>query len=117
MSKVCGKYCSKKKPQDYILATGRTHNLKYLVNLCCKFLNLKIKWVGKGIKEKAINLEDNSTIVKVNPIFFRPTEINSFKGNFSKARKQLKWQPKTSFLQLVKLMIDADLEREKNENL
>ena len=99
------------------MATGKTYSIKHFINLCCKFLNLKIKWVGKGINEKGINLKDGSVFIKINPIFFRPTEVNFLKGNFSKAKKELGWKPKTSFAELVKLMIDADLAREKNEIL
>ena len=107
------KMLQQKKPKDYVLATGEAFSIKHFVDLSCKYLNLKIKWVGKGINKKAINLENGLTMIRINSKFFRPTEVNYLKGDFSKAKKELGWKPKTSFSELVKLMIDVDLEREK----
>ena len=101
----------KKTPDDYVLATGKTHSIREFINISCKHLNIKIKWSGKGINEKAINLENGKVIIKINPIFHRPTEVDYLKGDSSKARKLLKWKPKTSFKKLVQQMIDEDIKR------
>ena len=77
-------------------------------------LNLKIKWVGNGIKECAVNKQNKKIIVKINPKFFRPSEVNYLRGNFSKAKRILKWKPKNNIKSLIKIMIDAELKRLKN---
>ena len=108
----------KKTPDDYVLATGKAHSIREFINVSCKFLNLKIKWIGKGINEKAINLKNGKVIIKINSIFYRPTEVDFLKGDSTQAHKLLNWKPKTSFKNLVKLMIDEDLKRlEQNEKL
>ena len=97
-----------KQPKDYVIATGKTYSVKDFINICCKFLNLKIKWSGKGIKEKAINLSNKKTIIKINSNFYRPTEVNYLKGSPKKASKDLKWRPETGLNQLVKIMIQEE---------
>ena len=102
------------KPDDYVIATNQAFSVKKFVNECCNNLNLKIKWVGKGIKECAINKQNKKIIVKINPKFFRPSEVNYLRGNFSKAKRILKWKPKNNIKSLIKIMIDAELKRLKN---
>ena len=74
-----------------------------------KILNLKTKWIGKGLNEKLINLKNKKNILVIDKKFFRPAEVENLKGNFNKAKKELNWQPKTNFNQLVKIMMLADL--------
>jgi len=97
-----------KQPKDYVIATGKAYSVKDFINICCKFLNLKIKWSGKGIKEKAINLSNKKTIIKINSNFYRPTEVNYLKGSPKKASQDLKWRPETGLNQLVKIMIEEE---------
>ena len=115
MLKACGKCFNKKKPNDYVLATNKTYSVRDFVNLSCDYLKIKIKWVGKNEKEKAIDLNKNKIIIKVNPTYYRPAEVHFLKGDYSKAKKILKWKPKILFKDLVKLMISEDLKRLKNE--
>jgi GDPmannose 4,6-dehydratase len=103
-----------KKPQDFVIATGKTYSVKDFINKCVKILNLKTKWVGKGIKEKLIDLNTNKPLIIIDKKFFRPTEVNILKGNYSKAKKILKWEPKTGINELAKLMIESDLKYSKN---
>ena len=99
-----------KKPQDFVIATGKTYSVKDFINKCTDILNLKVKWIGKGLNEKLINLKTNKPLVVIDKKFFRPSEVNVLKGDYSKAKKMLKWQPKTNLDRLAKLMIYSDLE-------
>jgi GDPmannose 4,6-dehydratase len=99
----------KKKPEDYVISTGKTYSVRDFINACTKFLKWKTKWTGKGINEKLINLENNKILVKINKNFYRPAEVNFLKGNSSKARKLLKWSPKTNLKKLVRIMMSDEL--------
>tara|TARA_B100000900_G_scaffold411973_1_gene432743 strand:+ start:2030 stop:3058 length:1029 start_codon:yes stop_codon:yes gene_type:complete len=103
-----------KKPNDYIICTGKTYSIKDFINYCIKYLNIKAKWVGKGIDAKLINLETKKTIIRINPKYFRPAEVNYLKGSFKKAQNVLGWKPKTSLKDLVRLMIDEELKYYNN---
>ena len=96
-----------KKPEDFVIATGKQHSVKDFINLASKNLGMKIEWIGKGLKERAIY--KGKEIIKIDPKYFRPTEVNTLLGDATKAKKKLKWKPKISFEQLVKEMIDEDL--------
>ncbi|MFL2889650.1 MAG: GDP-mannose 4,6-dehydratase [Pelagibacteraceae bacterium] len=98
-----------KKPSDYVIATGKSHTVKQFVEEAFKFINVKISWRGKGLKETGFNIKNGKTLVKVDPIYFRPTDVDELRGDFSKAKKELKWKPKTSFKELVKEMMISDL--------
>ncbi|ARJ49536.1 GDP-mannose 4,6-dehydratase [Candidatus Pelagibacter sp. RS40] len=108
------KMLQSKKPDDYVIATGKNHSIKQFINESIKALKLKTKWVGKGLNEKLINTENNKAIIVIDKKFFRPTEVNILKGNYQKAKRELKWKPKTNFSKLVKMMIASDLEYVKN---
>ena len=100
---ISGK-CSNKKPDDYVISTGETHTIKEFINNACKIIGFKPKWKGKGLNEKCYDLNSNKVIVKINKKYFRPVEVDFLKGDNNKARRILNWKPKTSFIQLVKLM-------------
>ena len=97
-----------KKPDDYVIATGKQYSVKYFINLVARELNMKIKWKGKGIKEKAYN-ENNKVIIECSKKYFRPSEVDTLLGNPSKAKKVLKWKPKVSVKDLAKEMVQEDL--------
>jgi GDPmannose 4,6-dehydratase len=97
------------KPQDFVIATGKTYSVKEFINKCVKILNLKTKWTGKGINEKLIDLDKKKPIIIIDKKYFRPAEVNSLKGNYTKAKKVLKWSPKTNLDNLAKIMIKSDL--------
>ncbi len=103
-----------KKPDDYVISTGKNYSVKQFIDECIKVLKLKTKWVGKNLEEKLINLENKKTIVSIDKKFFRPSEVNTLKGNFAKAKKELRWKPKTSFSKLVRMMMESDLNYVKN---
>ena len=102
-----------KKPNDYVIGTGKTMTIKDFVNKVLKKIGFKVKWVGKGINEKAINLENKKVIIECKKRYFRPLEVDYLKGNASKARKILKWFPKTSIDNLIEEMIEHELENSK----
>ena len=97
-----------KKPDDYVIATGKQYSVKYFVNLVAKELNIKIKWKGKGINEKAYD-ENNNLLVECSKKYYRPSEVDTLLGNPSKAKRLLKWKPKVSIQELAKEMVEEDL--------
>lgn len=103
------KMLQQKKPRDFIIATGKAHSIKDFINEVTKYLNMKVLWKGKGINEKLIWRNNNKTIIKINKKFFRPSEVNHIRGNIKKAQKYLNWKPKTSFKELIKILVDAEL--------
>ena len=100
-----------KKPDDWVIATNKENTVKNFVNLTAKKLLIKIKWTGKGIKEKAIDINTKKTIIDLDPKFLRPTEVDFLRGDFSKARKKLKWKPLISTNELIDDMIQDEMNR------
>ena len=100
------------KPEDFVIATGEAHSIKEFINVACDVLSIKISWRGKGIKTGGVD-KNGRVIVKINPDFYRPTERYNKVGDTTKAKKILKWKPKTSFRQLVKMMVREDLKVNK----
>jgi len=98
-----------KKPSDYVIATGKSYSVKQFVEEAFKFVNIKIGWKGKGLKEIGYDKKTGQVYVKVDPVYFRPTDVDELRGDAAKARRELKWKPKTSFKQLVKEMMVSDL--------
>jgi len=105
-----------KKADDFVVATNNTYTVKQLVNEAFKNIKVKIKWVGKGVNEKGINTKTKEVLVKIDKRYFRPNELTYLRGNYNKARKILKWKPKTSFRQLVKEMVHEDIKNLNNGN-
>ena len=97
-----------KKPDDYVIATGKQYSVKYFVNLVAKELKIKIRWKGKGVNEKAYD-EKNKLIIECSKKYYRPTEVDSLLGNPSKAKRVLNWKPKVSIKELAKEMVEEDL--------
>ena len=104
-----------KKPEDFVIATGKQYSVREFINLVAKNLDMKIIWKGKGLKE--VGSYNGKNIVKIDPRYFRPTEVEALLGNASKAKKKLGWFPKISFKQLVKEMVDEDLKLAKNDKI
>lgn len=103
------KMLQQNNPEDFVIATGKTYSIKYFINTATKILKIKTKWVGSGLNERLINLKNKKVIIKINKKFFRPAEVNYLKGNYSKAKKILKWKPKINLKELVKIMLKSDL--------
>ena len=96
-----------KKPDDYIIATGKNYSVKQFIEMCAKYLDIKLKWKGKGIDTKAFD-ENGNCIITCSKKYYRPSEVDTLLGDYSKAKTKLKWKPKISFKNLVKEMIDFD---------
>jgi len=95
------------KPDDFVIATGKQYSVRDFVNLAAKNLNMNIEWRGKN--EDEIGICQNKEIIKVDTSYYRPTEVESLLGDSSKAKKELGWEPKISFEELVKEMVEKDL--------
>lgn len=100
------------KPQDYVVATGETHTVREFVELAFKEVNINIKWQGSGINEQGIDSKTGNILVTVDEKYFRPTEVELLLGDPSKAEKELGWQRKVSFQELVSGMVKYDLEND-----
>jgi len=98
------------KPDDFVIATGETHSVKEFVEKAFAVVNIKVKWQGEGVDEVGINIENEQVIVRVDPRYFRPTEVEFLLGDPTKAKTQLGWKLETSFDQLVKEMVEKDIE-------
>jgi len=96
------------KPEDYVIATGETHSVREFIEVCCKELGIALEWKGTGIDEIGINRTTGKTIIKINPRFFRPAEVELLLGDPTKAKEKLGWEAKIKFLDLVKLMVKSD---------
>lgn len=103
-----------KKPKDYVIATGKSYSVRQFVEEAFKNVDISIKWRGKGLKEVGFDNKTKKILVKIDQMYFRPTDIKELRGDFSKAKKELNWTPKTTFKQLVKEMIESDLKEYKN---
>ena len=105
------------KPDDYVIATGETHTVREFIEEACRVLDIDLEWKGKGVDEKGINKKTGKTIIEIDPRYFRPTEVNLLLGDAGKAQKILGWKAKTKFKELVKIMIDADMDILKNNKI
>ena len=108
------KMMQKKTPSDYVISTGKQFTVKQFVNLVLKELNIKFKWKGKGINEKCFD-EKGNCIVACDKEYFRPLEVDTLLGDSRKAKRELKWQPKTSIKKLVNEMVSFDLKKLTND--
>jgi len=100
-----------KKPDDFVLATGETHTVRKFVELAFREVDIIIQWEGTGLKEIGKDSRTGNILVRVDKKYFRPTEVDILLGDYSKAKKKLKWSPKISFTQLVKEMVDSEIKK------
>ena len=101
----------KSKPSDYVIATGVSKSVKQFVEEAFKVINIKIKWKGRGLREVGFDAKSKKIVIKIDPGYFRPTEINELRGDAKKAKRELKWTPKTSFKSLVREMVIEDIKK------
>lgn len=100
----------KEKPDDYILATGQTTTVRRFIEFAFEEAGIFLEWRGKEMAEKGIDSASGKVLVEISPQFFRPSEVDLLIGDYSKAKKELGWAPKTSLKELVQMMVRADLE-------
>lgn len=105
------------EPDDFVIATGESHSVREFVDMAFREVGISIAWQGTGVEEKGIDNETGKALVEVDPRYFRPTEVDALQGDATKARELLKWEPKTRFRDLVKMMVVSDLKEAQREQL
>lgn len=103
------------KPDDYVIATGETRSVREFAQIAFDAVGITLRWEGQGVDEVGINTANGKTVVKVNPVFFRPAEVQLLLGNPAKAEKELGWKRRISFDGLVRGMAENDLSLVKSE--
>ena len=103
------------KPNDYVISTGETHSVRELIEEAFKHIGVDIVWKGEGLDEIGVDKKTDIVRVRVDEKYFRPAEVDLLLGDCTKAKKDLGWKPKTTFKELVKMMMEFDLENEKND--
>ena len=106
-----------KEPEDFTISTGVQYTVRDFVNIVAKELDMKLEWNGSGVDEVAIDIETGKTIIKVDSRYFRPTEVFTLLGDSTKARDKLGWAPKITLHELIKEMVEYDLNEAKRDNL
>ena len=105
------------QPEDYVIATGYQYSVRTFVTRAAECLGIQLDWRGKGLDEHAIDKATGKTVVRVDPRYFRPTEVETLLGDASKAKRQLGWTPEVTFEALVREMIDHDSELAERDAL
>ena len=102
------------EPDTYVLATNRTETVRDFVTMAFKAAEISLLWQGEAEAEQAINTANGKVVVRVNPKFYRPAEVDLLIGNPLKAKEKLGWEPKTTLEELCQMMVEADIRRNKN---
>lgn len=102
------------EPDTYVLATNRTETVRDFVTMAFKAADISLLWQGEAEAEQAINTANGKVVVRVNPKFYRPAEVELLIGNPLKAKEKLGWEPKTTLEELCQMMVEADIRRNKN---
>ena len=95
-------------PDDFVLGTNESHTVREFAEVAFRMIGKSVTWKGSGVNEVGLS-EDRKTLVKVSREFFRPLESDNYRGDYSKARKKIGWEPRTKFGDLVKIMVESDL--------
>lgn len=103
------------KPDDYVIATGENHTVREFVELAFSHVGINVEWQGEGIDEKGIDSATGRILVEIDPRYFRPTEVELLLGDPSKAKAQLGWKPRVTFIELCSMMVKADLEEARRD--
>jgi GDPmannose 4,6-dehydratase len=96
------------KPEDYVIASGEQHSVRTFVERAAGALDMQLRWQGSQVDEHAVDLVSGRTVVRVDPRYFRPAEVDTLLGDASKARQQLGWAPEVGFDDLVREMVESD---------
>jgi GDPmannose 4,6-dehydratase len=97
------------QPDDFVLATGETYSVREFVEKAFACIERRVEWQGQGIDEVGIDAKSKETLVKIDPTYFRPTEVDALLGDASKAKRELGWEPQVKFDDLVTQMVEEDL--------
>ena len=104
------------KPQDFVIATGIQYSVREFLVRCAELLEIDLTWQGTGVDEKAFD-RDGNVVVGVDPRYFRPAEVETLLGDAGKACRELGWKPRTTFDELVREMVEADLRSAERDAL
>ncbi|MCB0825876.1 MAG: GDP-mannose 4,6-dehydratase, partial [Armatimonadetes bacterium] len=104
-------------PQDLVIATGEQHSVREFTELAFREVGIDIEWRGEGLDEIGVCRTTGRTLVAVDPVYFRPSEVETLLGDATKARRILGWTPRTSFEELVQEMVAKDWEEAKNQTI
>ena len=100
------------KPEDFVIATGEQHSVREFCQLAFHYAGIELEFTGEGLEEKGIDKATGKVVVEVSPDFYRPTDVVNLWGDPTKAKTMLGWNPtKTSFEELVRLMVDHDMKK------
>ncbi len=97
------------EPDDYVVATGKTHSVREFAQLAFREIGIDIEWQGMGVNEKGVNAANGDVLIEIDARYFRPTEVDILMGDASKAKEKLGWEAKVGFEELVKMMVEGDL--------
>jgi GDPmannose 4,6-dehydratase len=100
------------EPDDYVVATGETHTVREFCELAFKHVGTELVWEGEGENEKGLDNKTGKELISISSKYFRPTEVDLLLGDSTKTQHKLNWKPKVSFEQLIKMMVDSDLEND-----
>lgn len=96
------------EPGDYVVATNEMHSVREFIEKAFGYLDMPVEWQGEGVEEVGVNAETGEVLVRIDPKYYRPTEVEQLLGNPAKAKDELGWEPKVKFEELVKIMVEAD---------
>lgn len=105
------------KPDDFVLATNETHTVREFIEIAASRLGFDLKWQGEGVEEVGIDQSTGKIIIKIDPVYFRPAEVDLLIGDYSKAKRIMGWEPAVKFKELVEIMVDADLDKESGKKV
>jgi GDPmannose 4,6-dehydratase len=103
------------EPEDYVIATGETNTVRRFCELAFAHAGIRLRWEGEGQAERGVDAATGRSLIELDPRYLRPTEVDLLLGDATKAREKLGWVPRTSFEQLVELMVDSDIRLAENE--
>ncbi len=104
------------EPEDFVLATNETHTVREFVEEAFRVLGETVIWKGEGVEEKGFLKSNGKQVVAIDPKYYRPTEVDLLLGDYNKAKEKLGWEPKTTFKDLVKIMVEADFKKAKKRS-
>ena len=104
-------------PEDFVIATGEQHSVREFVDRAAKCCDMQLEWRGAGVEETAVDAQSGRTVIRIDPRYFRPTEVDTLLGDPSKARTKLGWRPEVDFASLVREMVEADRDLARRDAL
>jgi len=104
------------EPDDYVIGTGESHSVREFVEHACDYIGIELEWKGEGLNEEGVirsslnsNLQPGQILIEIDSRYFRPAEVDHLLADASKAKKKIGWEPKVTFSELIKIMVDADM--------